>query len=53
LKGHEVGDGLVALIRVVDRLETDILLVLEQAVELRVLPVKGELREEEVDILAE
>lgn len=50
LEGHEVGDGLVALVRIVDRLETDVLLILEGAVELWMLLVKRELGKQVVDV---
>ncbi|KAL1840656.1 hypothetical protein VTK73DRAFT_3704 [Phialemonium thermophilum] len=51
LQGHEVGDGLVALVGVVDGFQGDVLLVLEGAVELRVLLVEGQLGEQVVDVL--
>jgi hypothetical protein len=53
LQGHEVGDGLVPFVGVVDGLEADVLLVLEGAVELGVGMVEGELGEDEVDVFVD
>lgn len=53
LQHHEVGDGLVALIRVIDGLQAQVFLVLERSVELLVLVVEGELRKEVVDVFAD
>lgn len=43
LQRHQVRDGLIALVGVVDQLERQVLLVLEGAVEVGVLVVEGEL----------
>lgn len=53
LQRHEVRDCLVALVRVVDDLEADVLFVLERAVELGVLMVEGQLGEQVVDVLVD
>lgn len=53
LQDHEIGDGLVAFVGVVDGLETQVFLVLKGAVELGVLVVEGELGEEIVDVFAD
>lgn len=50
LQVHEIVNRLITLVRIVDRLQTDILLVLEQTVELRVVPVEGQFRLEEEHI---
>jgi hypothetical protein len=50
--GYQMGvAGILPLIRVVDGLETDVLLILKGSVELGVLPVEGQLRAEVVDVL--
>ena len=50
LQVHEVRDGLVAFIRVVNAFEGDVFLVLEQAVELSVVAVEAELGEDQGDV---
>lgn len=50
LQVHEIVNRLITLVRIIDRFQTDILLVLEQAVELRVVPVERQLRFEEEHI---
>lgn len=53
LQHHEVADGLVTLVGVVDGLQAQVLLVLEGTVELGVLMVEGELGEEVVNVFAD
>lgn len=53
LQRHEIRDGLVSLVGVIDGLETDVLLILERAVELWVLAVEGQLGGEVVDVLGD
>lgn len=52
LKVHHLGDGLVPLIGVVDRLERNVLLILECAIELGVLAMEAQLGEKKVDVFA-
>lgn len=53
LQHHEVADGLVTLVGVVDGLQAQVLLVLKGTVELGVLVVERELGEEVVDVFAD
>lgn len=50
LQVHEIVNRLITLVRIIDRLQTDIFLVFEQTVELRVFPVEVQLRLEEEHI---
>ena len=52
LQSHEVGDCLVAFVGIVDGLQTDVFLILEQTVELRVLSVKPQFGKEEEDVFS-
>lgn len=52
LQGHEVADGLVTLVWVVDGLQADILFVFECSVELWVLLMKRELGKQEINIFS-
>ena len=53
LQRHKVCNCLVSFIRVVYGFETEVLLVLERAVELGVLSVERELGEEVVDVVSD
>lgn len=53
LQGHEVGDGLVALVGIAGGPQADVFLVFEQAVELGVEAVELQLGAEKVDVLAD
>lgn len=53
LQNHKVADGLVTFVRVVDGLQAEILLVFEGSVELGVLVVERELRQEVVNVFAD
>lgn len=53
LQVHQVGDGFVAFVGIINRLEADVFLVLEGAIESRMLLVECQLGQEEVDILAD
>lgn len=53
LQSHQVGNRLVPLIRVVDRLQTDVLLILERSVKLLVRMVERELRQDIVDVFVD
>lgn len=50
LQHHEICDSLVAFVRVVDRFETDVFLILESPVELWMLVVEGKLSQQVVDV---
>jgi len=50
LQGHEIGDGLVAFIGVVDGLQADVFFVLKQAIELDVLTMEGEFGKQKEDV---
>lgn len=50
LQVHQVGNGLVTLIGVVDGFQTDVLLVLESAIELGVVAMEGEFGDEVIDV---
>lgn len=52
LQDHEIVDGLVAFIGVVDGLEADVFFVLERSIELGVRLVERQLGKKEVDVFA-
>lgn len=53
LQYHEIGDGFVAFVRIIDGLQADVFFILKGAVEFRVLLVERQLGQEKVDILAD
>lgn len=53
LQRHQVRDGLVAFVGVIDGLEAEVLLVFERAIELRMLLVERKLGEEVIDIVTD
>ena len=50
LEHHQVRNGLVAFIRIIDSLQADIFLIFEGAIEIWMLLVEGQLRKQEVDV---
>ena len=51
LQRHEIRDSLIPLVRIINRFQGDVFFVLEGAVELRVVAVEGEFRNEVEDVL--
>lgn len=53
LQHHQIRDGLVSLVWVVDRFEAEIFLVLESTIKLRVLVVERQLRKKVVYVFSD